>query len=261
MMNSFEQDLSIDTPENVYFNYKVAGIGSRFLAAMLDTFIIFLIEIALGFFLVLPLSILLEGSFERLSAWIVAILALLIFAIFWVYYIFFESIWNGQTPGKRKVGLRVIRTNGMPIRFTDSVIRNLVRTIDFLPMNYAAGVITMFVNDQSRRLGDLAAGTLVVYDTPKVTMPDMILSREVAEEPSLETKLHEWPTNKLTQNDFRMLEDYFIRRDELVNRAELAEHILERLLKRMELPVQLAQQDAPEDRLKEIARAAKLTFR
>lgn len=259
-MNSFEQDLSIDTPENVYFNYKVAGIGSRFLAALLDTFLIFLIEFVLAIFLLWPLSSMLERSFENASAWTVAIMAFLIFGIFWAYYIFFESIWNGQTPGKRRVGLRVIRTDGMPIRFADSVIRNLVRTIDFLPMNYAAGVITMFVNDQSRRLGDLAAGTLVVYDTPKVTMPEMTPVEEIVDEPSMRSHLREWPTYKLTQNDFRMLEDYFIRRDELANRAELAEHILARLLKRMELPEQLAQQDAPEDRLKEIAQAAKLTF-
>lgn len=257
-MNSFEQDLSIDTPENVFFNYKVAGIGSRFLAALLDTFLIFLLEFVISIFLIWPLTTLLERSFENISNWLVAIFAMLTFGIFWAYYIFFESIWNGQTPGKRRVGLRVIRTDGMPIRFTDSVIRNLVRTIDFLPMNYAAGVVTMFVNDQSRRLGDLAAGTLVVYDTPKAAMPDLTLSREVAGEPSPDKHLREWPTHKLTQNDFRMLEDYFIRRDELVNRDELAEHILGRLLKRMELPEQLAQQDAPEDRLKEIARAAKL---
>ncbi|MEK7327557.1 MAG: RDD family protein, partial [Chloroflexota bacterium] len=97
-------------------------------------------------------------------AWLVAIFGLISFAFFWGYYILFEMLWNGQSPGKRWVGLRVIRTDGTPITLTESIIRNLVRLVDFLPAYYGVGVVTMFINEQSRRLGDLAAGTLVVHD-------------------------------------------------------------------------------------------------
>ncbi len=98
------------------------------------------------------------------SSWIVAILGLISFILLWGYYIFFEILWNGQSPGKRWVGLRVIRIDGTPITLSESIIRNLVRIIDFLPTAYGVGVVTMFINTNSRRVGDLAAGTIVVHD-------------------------------------------------------------------------------------------------
>lgn len=260
-MNPFDDALAIDTPENVYFNYKVAGIGSRFLAALVDTLLIALVEIAIGVLLFLPISNLLDDPTRQLSGWILAIFGLVTFAIFWTYYIFFETIWNGQTPGKRRVGLRVIRTDGMPITFTESAIRNLVRIIDFLPVNYALGVITMFVSDQSRRLGDLAAGTLVVYDHHHEVLPQLGQIHSQEHDPVLGEQANRWPTDSLTQTDLQMIEDYFQRRNQLSNRDELAKHILRALLMKMKKPEHLVEQGSAEDQLREIARAAQVKHR
>jgi uncharacterized RDD family membrane protein YckC len=93
---------------------------------------------------------------------VIALYALFNFALFWGYYLFFEWLWSGQSPGKRMARLRVIRLDGGPIGFGETAVRNLVRIIDFLPVGYGVGLVTMFCNRQARRLGDLAAGTLVI---------------------------------------------------------------------------------------------------
>ena len=92
----------------------------------------------------------------------------------WGYFVFFEVIWHGQTPGKRWVGLRVIKEGGYPLGFVDSVIRNVVRLADFLPAYYMLGAIVMFIDPRSRRLGDLAAGTLVVRERREFTPASLV---------------------------------------------------------------------------------------
>ena len=103
---TFQDDtLQIDTPENVAFGYQIAGIGSRFLACFVDTLLIIVlllfVNFALGAFL--RITDLAAGS-DRATAWLAALFGLLSFAVFWGYYIFFETLWNGQTPGKRRNG-------------------------------------------------------------------------------------------------------------------------------------------------------------
>ena len=104
-MTNSGDTLQIDTPENVSFDYDVSGIGSRFMAALVDTLLIALLQALLSG------AALLLGQFEldsdALSSWVVAVFGLLAFVFFWGYYIFFEILWNGQTPGKRWVKLRV----------------------------------------------------------------------------------------------------------------------------------------------------------
>src|SRR3990172_8596477 len=124
--------LSIATPENVAFQYEVAGIGSRFLAAIVDTLII----LALQFVVFIPIGAFLNTAVGRsligdvAQAWLIALAGLIAFALFWCYYVFFELLWNGQSPGKRWIGLRVIKSDGTPISFLDSLVRNLVRLVD-----------------------------------------------------------------------------------------------------------------------------------
>ena len=101
-----------------------------------------------------------------------ALYALLNFAVFWGYYMLFELLWSGQTPGKRVAKTRVLRTDGNPARTSEVAVRNLVRIVDFLPALYAIGFIVMFFNRQSRRLGDYAAGTLVI----RVDAREVVLS-------------------------------------------------------------------------------------
>jgi len=164
-MTLSDETLDIQTPENIAFDYQIAGIGSRFLATLLDTVLVGLLQLVVILVLVLILKAY-DGSIfaGQLSAWVIAIFGLVTAIFYWGYYVYFEMLWNGQSPGKRWVGLRVIRSDGTPITLSESLIRNLARLVDFLPVAYGIGIITMFIDKQSRRLGDLAAGTLVVQD-------------------------------------------------------------------------------------------------
>lgn len=108
------------------------------------------------------------------SSWLgglaLALYALVNFALIWGYFVVFELLWNGQTPGKRVAGTRVVRLDGSPAGALAIVVRNLVRLIDFLPGAYGVGLLTMFIDRRSRRLGDLAAGTLVIRERREVTL-------------------------------------------------------------------------------------------
>lgn len=86
-----------------------------------------------------------------------------LFLIEWFYPVVFE-VYNGMTPGKKVVGIKVVHDNGTPVGFSSSLIRNLIRSIDFLPLFNVVGSVTMVLNSRFKRLGDIAAGTLVVYD-------------------------------------------------------------------------------------------------
>src|SRR5215207_5314487 len=201
-MSAPEEIIDIYTPENVAFGYQVAGIGSRFLAAMVDTAFILLLQFAVlaAFIAILSAS---GGDIlvNQLAPWIIAVLGLVAFLFFWGYYIFFEMLWNGQSPGKRWVGLRVIRSNGTPITLSESLIRNLARLVDLLPAAYGIGIITMFIDQQSRRLGDLAAGTLVVQDRAPITVQDLSVNRAVHLRPWANVPLDGFPIELLTNND------------------------------------------------------------
>lgn len=250
--------LSVDTPENVTFGYNVAGIGSRFLAALVDTLMIALLQILVST-IVLLLAYTLLGDENRIRTWAVAVLGLLAFAFFWGYYIFFEMIWNGQSPGKRWVGLRVIRADGTPITLSETIIRNLIRLIDFLPAYYGVGVVTMFVNEQSRRLGDLAAGTVVVRDRPPVTLESLVFEPPLSdqEQADLPSTL-DLPLERLARRDIEAAEEYLKRRTEFSNRPELAIRLVAALFERMGLspPEQLTGDEA-ESLLIEIVRAGR----
>lgn len=161
--------VSIETPEHVGFSVELADLGSRFLAILVDTAIqgaLVLAVAALGGLILLGLSRSQIPDSARTSALSVLAGAGLLagFLIIWGYHIGFETWMRGQTPGKRAFGLRVVKDSGAPVGFFDAVIRNLMRTIDLLPTSYAAGVVSILVTRSHKRLGDLAAGTLVVRE-------------------------------------------------------------------------------------------------
>lgn len=164
----------VDTPEAVDIGYRLAGLGSRGLAAMIDSFCIasYLLVVfwaAIGFGAV---SVRLRwGSAASDLAIVIFILGS--FLLIWGYYVLLESIWHGQTIGKRALKLRVVRVTGESIGFMDSFIRNIVRVVDFLPAFYGVGVVSMFISSQSRRLGDYAAGTLVIRERIQVKLSDL----------------------------------------------------------------------------------------
>ncbi len=149
---------AIETPEGIAIEIVVAGPVSRALAWLLDTLIRSAIYIALA----------IPASFLGKMGW--GILLILIFLIEWFYPVYFEVMKNGATPGKQSLGLRVLHDDATPIGWSASVVRNLLRVVDFLPAFYGFGLITMLLNKDFKRLGDIVAGTVVVYadKTPPV---------------------------------------------------------------------------------------------
>lgn len=264
-MNLPEDTLSIETPENVAFGYPIAGIGSRFLAALADTLIITILELLIYFLAIFPIIRWQSDSYDSsLVNWWLAILGLILFSVYWGYYILFELVWNGQSPGKRWQGLRVVRVDGLPIGFSESAIRNLVRLVDFLPAYYGVGVVSMFLNSQSRRLGDLAAGTLVVRDRdgltlaslaapipPPARLPGSAISRVVP------LSVSTLPVERLRSQDIQLAETFMSRRETLPNRASLARQITQALYQRMNLPWVNPPDTQVEEILASILRAAR----
>jgi uncharacterized RDD family membrane protein YckC len=202
----------VDTPEQIDVAYDVAGIGSRFLAAIVDTLIILVIEGVLLFVLSLVASQLVIA--DSIAT---AIAVVLSFVVLWGYYLVAEMLSNGQSPGKRLVGVRVVREGGRPVTFTASAIRNIIRLVDFLPLFYSIGVVVMFVDRRARRLGDLAAGTLVVRERAPVTLESLSQSGYV------ELPAGEVPEmghiDRLTDDDYVLLQEFLRRRAELSNEA------------------------------------------
>ncbi|MBV8113775.1 MAG: RDD family protein [Silvibacterium sp.] len=160
--------LTIDTPEQVSIRFPIAGMGSRFLAILIDTLLQVAAYGALVLVFILVLSAAPKGAAGELSRagekWLVAGLILVHFVMYWGYFTLFEALWNGQTPGKKLFKIRVIQDSGRQITFFEAMIRNLVRAVDLLPSFYLVGVIAMACNRRHKRLGDLAAGTLVVHE-------------------------------------------------------------------------------------------------
>jgi uncharacterized RDD family membrane protein YckC len=143
------------TAEKTPLTFRVAGVGSRFLAWFVDVLCMAVVIFA-GNWLFVAYDIALQGFGQALAT-------LWTFVVQWGYFIVFEWLWQGQTPGKRLIGIRVIQWRGTGITFTQSAVRNLVRTADFLPVGNLVGFLVALTNRENRRLGDLAAGTLVVH--------------------------------------------------------------------------------------------------
>jgi uncharacterized RDD family membrane protein YckC len=165
-------EVRIETPEQIELALEPAGLGSRFVACVVDT----LTWAGILFVLILVGAIIL-ASVGGLPAggWIMgvlgALLGLLVYGFILTYDIVFELRWTGQTPGKRVAGIRVMRQGGGPIDFRSSCIRNLLRPVDWLPAFYLLGALVAAVSRRRQRLGDLAAGTLVIRERI-VAMPE-----------------------------------------------------------------------------------------
>jgi uncharacterized RDD family membrane protein YckC len=167
-MDLNSDQLNIDTPELVAIQMPLAGIGSRFIALLIDTLIWAAGLVVLG--LVLWAFQPALQAFSSLSyQWTIAIFTLSIFLLNWGYFTLFEAFWHGRTPGKRIARIRVIQRSGRAIGIIESMARNFIRYVDQIPFFYAVGVVAVFATRQHQRLGDLAAGTLVVRDREQET--------------------------------------------------------------------------------------------
>jgi uncharacterized RDD family membrane protein YckC len=159
----------IDTPEQVELAYSVAGVGSRFVAVLLDSLILF------AFFFAEILALVMIGAASKMAPaaggwtqtagkWFIAFIVFINFAVAWGYFALFEAYWHGQTPGKRVMKVRAIKDSGRQITLFEALARNLLRVVDYLPGMYLVGLITMLCNKRNQRLGDLVAGTIVVHE-------------------------------------------------------------------------------------------------
>jgi uncharacterized RDD family membrane protein YckC len=153
-----DSELVVATPERVSFDYQVAGLGTRGLAQLLDLLIL---AFVLGAVYVAAIFVMAAG-FEA-AGYVLAVIATLV--IVFGYHWLCEAFWSGQTVGKKVFRLRAVGDRGEPMTFTQAGVRNLVRLVDFLPYAYGIGVVVLFVNGRGKRLGDLAAGTIVVKDS------------------------------------------------------------------------------------------------
>jgi uncharacterized RDD family membrane protein YckC len=205
---------SLLSPEKVYLKLKLAGVGSRFAALFIDS----IFQSILAGFIIFVMVFLGGFSFEEVfvrmnfsGGWMIAIILFFTFTIFYGYNIFFETIWSGQTPGKRFIKLRVVQENGSSIAFVQVLIRNILRVIDSLPTGYAIGIISVMISKKNQRLGDMAAGTIVIRengeDAPAAVNFEV---RETAW--SGVARLH---LQEIGEEDFAVLKKYLLRRETL----------------------------------------------
>ncbi len=167
MQPADSDDLVVSTPERVSFQYPVAGLGSRFLAQVID------MAVLVAIFVVLLSGANALGKTTRDQRLALLIVVMVSFVLLFGYFWALEAVWSGQTLGKRALRLRVVGDQGQPLRFSQAAIRNLVRIVDFLPVGYAIGVMAIFLNVRNKRLGDFAAGTLVVRERERVSLFDL----------------------------------------------------------------------------------------
>jgi uncharacterized RDD family membrane protein YckC len=191
------------SPEKVKLNFNLAGVGSRFAAILIDT----------GFQGILLTAVFYLGfDFIQMdSAWITAAIFVGYFAIFYGYFILFETLWNGQTPGKRIINLRVIQADGSSVTFSKVLIRNILRVIDSLPFIYGVGIISVFASEKKQRLGDMAAGTVVIKEN--LNNAPAAMEFQVREMPWTDTA--RLSIHKVTEEEFAVLKKYLLRRPAL----------------------------------------------
>lgn len=159
---TLDRDLRVRTAEHVGISYRLAGIGNRFLAAFIDLAVLLTLEVSLA----LVLSFGLAGLEPVLRTAILAVgLVLLVLVIPFAYWVLLETFWNGQTLGKRAVGIRVLREDGSPVGFFAVLARGLLRLLDIVPLIFPIDVLLMLLSAKGQRLGDLVAGTVVVKAT------------------------------------------------------------------------------------------------
>jgi uncharacterized RDD family membrane protein YckC len=263
--------LTIDTPEQVSIRFPVAGLGSRFLAILADSVVQAIAYAAFILVLLLVATSAPKTSGGALThtgeKWLIAGLVLFHFLLYWGYFTLFETFWSGQTPGKKLFKIRVIQQSGRQITFFEAMTRNLIRVIDLLPGMYLTGVITMLCNRQHQRLGDLAAGTLVIHERPSneplwsgsgsrtITAAAFAPS---APEPSFfnreEPTLPADAVARLTAEDHTVIDHFFSRilDMELDTRARIAERLAAQMSMKMGIP--LPDRTKPERFLESIAR-------
>ena len=233
------RQISVITAENVAVNYEVAGIASRFMALLADLLIQIGLLALFGW-----LFNVLGGSAFGFGSLFTALGVIVSYLTMFAYALIFEAMWQGRTPGKRLFGLRVIRDGGYPLDWISSAIRNLLRFIDFgivpipgfsLVLFGAPGLVSIFLSPQYKRIGDYAAGTLVIVESGN--SPFSLRSAAPPNAAVLAMLPYVRNLNRLTPTEYRAVRRFAARRAELdlTVQAALGERIARPLMEKLEL--------------------------
>jgi uncharacterized RDD family membrane protein YckC len=230
-------ELRIETPEQIDLEFELAGLGTRTVSWMVDA----LIKWLLTFLTMIVVTIIL-GFLEikqQDSDWLKyggAFIGMVVL-FFWILYdIVFETLWSGQTPGKRTMGARVVRDGGAPVDFTASCIRNFLAMADFLPMGYLLGATLIALTEKRQRLGDMAAGTVIIRER-KQGSPART-EKMIEQFASAEITFSAAQLTRCTAEDRRILRSFVQRLFQMppTARFKLAARLVESMQKRMEMP-------------------------
>jgi uncharacterized RDD family membrane protein YckC len=231
-----EETLIIETPERVQLEFALASIGNRFLAVAIDHFIQYLSIILIAWFFLSVAGYTAsdvadapERLFNEAPKWLIAVMILILFLVFAGYFIIFEWLWNGQTPGKRLLRLRVIRDDGRPLTLWEAIARNLVRICDAVPgfivPVYSIGLIVIFLSNRDQRLGDLFAGTVVIRErTGEAPTYSETFVERIADSAFTRVKQNTGirvDPARLTEREVEVVESFLRRRWDLTERQRL----------------------------------------
>lgn len=227
------------TPENVEIGYELAGIASRGLAVLIDLSL-YVLGLVTIYLLVIIFILIAGGTLPAYPTfWFVALLLILAFFVHWGYFVFFEVLYQGQTPGKKLMKIRVVQDGGYPLTFIPSVIRNLIRAVDAFPF-YGLGILFVLLNPHQKRLGDLAAGTIVVKER-KETIQVI---------PSFGSTFHSLDFRvPLTPDEMELIRSFFARRAVLPSdrRSQIAAALINRLVHKYGEQVVIPDESSPEE--------------
>jgi uncharacterized RDD family membrane protein YckC len=238
-MKENSQTVTSEMSDHMVPQLHLAGIGTRFIAYLIDKLI--QMGLVLGLTIITVLLLILTGKLasvgefldrvkDSLGWWLIALAILGYEIVTKGYFILFEYLWNGSTPGKRSQEIRAIRKDGRPISFVAAVIRNIFRAVDILAEIYPLGLVVMFIDSRNRRLGDLAAGTLVVRER-ELNPP--VICTPLQESNGAEAEILN-VASEMTMEDYDLVRKFLARRDSLDAdyRRDLARQILERVSRR-----------------------------
>jgi len=204
-----DQDLTILSPEKTILTYRLAGLGSRVSAHILDLLLVFVIGMLLTMLTSLAGAVVDPGLAQGL-------IMMIWFLVPFGYFILQEGLWNGQTVGKKALGIRVRMVDGTPVTFLAALGRNVMRPADMIPGIYFVGFLAIFTNQKSQRLGDLIAGTVVCYE--KRTSPQFAIAPHVVGFHPLES--HVGDLRGMNQEEYYALRRFCDRFPELSNRTQ-----------------------------------------
>ena len=215
----FFNRVTLQTPESVELEFTQAGIGNRGLALLIDYQVLGLVSVVFLLAWLLLSSQLLRlwakftGSANNLGIWLLAIAFLVSFFVYAGYFVFFETLWQGQTPGKRLTKIRVIRDDGRPVGLQQATLRALLRPVDdFLFI----GAFLIMLSRREKRLGDWAAGTIVIQAATSLAAATFAVSPQAQ---SLAQLLQQADLSQLLPDDFAVIREYLQRRGTMAPKA------------------------------------------